>query len=46
MVEVWKDIIGYESLYQISSHGMVRDSKRDKPRKVYYETVGVTHGLL
>src|SRR5690349_1969095 len=34
MEEVWKDITGYEGLYQVSNHGKVRDSKRDKPRKV------------
>lgn len=33
-MEIWKDIKGYEGLYQISNFGSVRDSKRNKYRKV------------
>ena len=30
MQEIWKDIIGYEGLYQISNYGNVKSIKRDK----------------
>lgn len=30
-VEVWKDIEGYEGLYQVSSHGRVRSVDRELP---------------
>lgn len=33
-MEIWKDIKGYEGLYQVSNLGNIRDSKRNKPRKV------------
>ena len=39
MIEEWKDIIGYEGLYQISNLGNVKSLKREyicgKGRKVY-----------
>lgn len=33
MQEVWKDIKGYEGLYQVSSHGRVKSLGNDKNRK-------------
>jgi len=29
MIEVWKDIIGYEGLYQVSNHGRVKSLYRE-----------------
>lgn len=33
MQETWKDIVGYEGLYQISNLGNVKSLKKDKIRK-------------
>lgn len=33
MQEIWKDIVGYEGLYQISNLGNVKSLKKDKIRK-------------
>ena len=53
MKEIWKDIVGYEGLYQISNYGNIvsiknRWGKRAKPRNVSkhitekgYERVGL-----
>lgn len=35
MVEVWKDIKGYEGLYQISNYGRVKSFKMKKAQHVY-----------
>lgn len=32
MVEIWKDIVGYENLYQVSNFGNVRSFKHKKPK--------------
>ena len=31
MEEIWKDIKGYEGIYQVSTFGRVRSFKRKKP---------------
>lgn len=33
-IEIWKDIVGYEGLYQISNFGMVKSLVRDKIMKL------------
>ena len=37
--EAWKDVIGYEGLYQVSNFGDVRSLDRivNKPKKMYNE---------
>lgn len=35
--EEWKDIVGYEGLYKISSHGKIKNLKRDKIIKNSYD---------
>jgi len=39
MKEIWKDIEGYEGLYQVSSHGRVKSLARE-----YYQSNG--HGMV
>ena len=39
-MEIWKDIIGYEGLYQISSYGRVMSTVYDKPRIMKQSTDG------
>lgn len=36
MKEVWKDVVGYEGMYEISSCGNVRRSAREKPHDGTY----------
>ena len=33
MKEVWKDILGYEGLYQVSNYGIIRSM-------IYYKQIG------
>ena len=40
MDEIWKDIVGYEGLYQVSNMGRVRSKER------IFETVSYTHLTL
>ena len=35
MQEIWKDIEGYEGIYQISNIGNIKNSKKNKIRKTY-----------
>lgn len=42
MKEVWKDVVGYEGLYQISDHGRVKSTRRNiilKPGRGRYLSV-------
>lgn len=39
MEEVWKDVFGYEGLYQISSLGNVRSARFNKPNKPFRSRV-------
>lgn len=43
MEEIWKDIEGYEGLYQVSNLGMVRSLGRDLMRKSRYGTMAPYH---
>ena len=37
MKEVWKDIVGYEGLYQVSNYGKVRSIQRIiKEKDIWY----------
>lgn len=40
MVEVWKDVVGYEGLYSISNYGKVKNKKRNNIRKLRLNTDG------
>ena len=43
MEEVWKDIEGYEGLYQVSNIGRVRSLGRDLMRRSRYGTMAPYH---
>ena len=43
MEEIWKDIEGYEGLYQVSSLGRVRSLGRDIVRRTRYGTMAPYH---
>ena len=43
MEEIWKDIEGYEGLYQVSNLGRVRSLGRDLMRKSRYGTMALYH---
>lgn len=46
-MEIWKDIEGYEGLYQVSTHGMVRSMNyRLTGRTVVLNPVETTYGYL
>lgn len=45
-MEVWKEIKGYEGLYEISSFGNVRGLKRNKLRKLYTDEKGYVNVTL
>ena len=40
MIEIWKDILDYEGIYQISNHGNVRRlNKWDLNRREFYANI-------
>ena len=39
MEEIWKDIKGYEGLYQVSSLGRVKSLPRDRGNQYSYKTI-------
>lgn len=39
-MRIWKDILGYEGFYKISSDGLVKSVKRDKVLKSHVDTRG------
>jgi len=41
MIEVWKDVKGYEGYYQVSTHGRVKSVRYDKILKQSINNVGV-----
>lgn len=43
--EIWKDIVGYENLYQVSSHGAVRSLKRTIQHK-FSGTITIRERIL
>lgn len=46
MIEVWKDVVGYEGLYQVSNFGQVKNTKRQKVLIPQTNTWGYKHILL
>jgi len=46
MEEIWKDIKGYEDLYQVSNFGMVKSLKREKILKPRVNKKGYSHLIL
>ena len=49
--EQWRDVVGYEGLYQVSSFGRVRNPRRNKLMTIRhdkdgYETVGLTNNRV
>lgn len=46
MEEIWKDIKGYEGLYQVSNLGKIKTVKGNKTRKLQYDNQGYAHILL
>lgn len=36
MEEIWKDVVGYERLYQVSNIGRVKSCKKEKKYKTAY----------
>ena len=47
-VEIWKDIVGYEGMYQVSNLGRVKSFKQGKERimKPVYDTYGYLQVML
>ena len=37
---IWKDIKGYEGIYEISNHGVIKNKKTNKVKKQYIDCVG------
>lgn len=41
MIEVWKDVKGYEGYYQVSTHGRVKSVRYDRILKQSYNNTGI-----
>lgn len=46
MEEIWKDVVGYEGLYQVSNLGIVRNSHTKRHLKPTYTRTGYAHVWL
>lgn len=42
--EVWKNVIGFENLYEVSNLGNVRNYKKQKTTKRKYSKIGISLG--
>lgn len=46
MEEIWKDILGYEGLYQVSNHGRVYSLRKNKYMKPFSDKAGYIYIVL
>ena len=38
-MEIWKDVVGYEGLYQVSNYGRVKSLERKINNRIYEERI-------
>ena len=44
--EIWKDVVGYDGLYQVSNLGNIRNTKKNKLKKIFINEKGYCQTTL